>query len=220
MAENGNGHTPGRIDRDVLMDYPSDRGSFGPTGLGVGARLRSGTVIYAGSTIGARLTTGHHVVIREENLIGDDVSVWTNSVIDYGCGIGSRVKIHSNCYIAQYTVIEDDAFLAPGVTIANDLYPRVPGSRTFMSGPRIGAGARIGVNVTLLPYVRIGDGALIGSGAVVTRDVPAGAVAYGSPARVTGMVADLVDIVERVAPDDTDIDRFRLRITERTAGSR
>jgi acetyltransferase-like isoleucine patch superfamily enzyme len=208
------------IDLGVALDYPSDRGEFEHTVLGADPRLRSGTVIYAGSRIGARLTTGHHVVIREENIVGDDVSIWTNSVIDYGCRIGDRVKIHSNCYVAQYTVIDEDAFLAPGVTIANDLYPRVPGSRTFMSGPHIEAGARIGVNVTLLPFVRIGAGALIGSGAVVTRDIPPGMVAYGSPARVAGRVADLVDIVERVAPDASDAERFQLRDTDRAAGFR
>jgi acetyltransferase-like isoleucine patch superfamily enzyme len=198
------------IDDDVQLGYPSDRGHYGITAMGNGARLRSGTVIYDGCIIGARLTTGHHVVIREENYLGDDVSIWTNSVVDYGCRIGSRVKVHSNCYVAQYTVIDDDAFLAPGVTIANDLYPRVPGSRTFMTGPHIGRGARIGVNVTLLPFVRIGDNAMIGAGSVVTRDVPDNAVVYGSPARVHGTVNELVDIIERVSPSDDGADRFRL----------
>ena len=197
------------IDDDVRLDYPSDRGPGEPTRLGAGARLRSGTVIYAGSRIGAGLSTGHHVVIREGNVLGDDVSVWTNSVIDYGCRIGNRVKIHSNCYVAQYTVIDDDAFLAPGVTIANDLYPKVPGSRHYLSGPHIGAGARIGVNVTLLPFVRIGAGALIGSGAVVTRDIPAGAVAYGAPARVAGTVAELGDLPARVSADQEHPGTYR-----------
>ena len=92
------------------------------------------------------------------------MSVWSNTVIDYGCRIGDRVKIHANCYVAQYTEIVDDAFLAPGVTIANDLYPGQTSRRRVMSGPRIGAGAQLGVNVTVLPYVRIGDGCLVGAG--------------------------------------------------------
>lgn len=202
--------TTGPIDRNVLVGYPSDRGEFEPTVIGEGARLRSGTVVYAGCRIGARFSAGHNVVVREQNVLGDDVAIWSNTVVDYGCRIGHRVKIHSNCYVAQYTVIEDDAFLAPGVTIANDLYPKVPGSRNFMTGPHIGRDARIGVNVTLLPFVRIGDNALIGSGSVVTRDVPAGAVAYGNPARVHGLVSELADIIERVVPADDDTDRFQL----------
>ena len=56
-------------------------------------------------------------------------------MVDYGCRIGDRVKIHANCYIAQFTVIEDDAFLAPGVTIANDLYPGDAESARLMAGP-------------------------------------------------------------------------------------
>jgi acetyltransferase-like isoleucine patch superfamily enzyme len=67
-----------------------------------------------------------------------------------------------------------------------------------MSGPSIGAGARVGVNVTILPFVRIGAGALIGAGSVVTRDVPERAVAFGNPARVRHYVDELTPVAERV----------------------
>ncbi len=186
------------IDPDVIIGYPTSR-SDRPLELGPGARLRSGTVLYHGSRIGAHLETGHHVVIREECEIGASVSVWSNTVIDYGCRIGDRVKIHTNCYVAQFTIIEDDAFLAPGVSIANDLYPGNHDSAELMTGPHIGAGAQIGVNVTILPYVHIGAGALIGSGSVVTRDIAPGMVAYGNPAKPYRPVADLPDIHRRVA---------------------
>jgi acetyltransferase-like isoleucine patch superfamily enzyme len=186
-------------DPGVIVGYPVARTGSGPLELGADARLRSGTVLYDGSHIGRGLQTGHGVVIREENQIGEDVSVWSNTVIDYGCRIGNRVKIHANCYLAQFTVLEDDVFLAPGVTIANDLYPGDERSAKLMTGPHIEAGAQIGVNVTILPFVRIGAGAIIGSGSVVTRDVPAGFVAYGNPAAPTRKVADLPEIEERVA---------------------
>jgi acetyltransferase-like isoleucine patch superfamily enzyme len=197
-------------DPDVIVGYASERCAAEPLVLGRGARLRSGTVLYLGSRIGSNLQTGHHAVVREECALGDDVSIWANSVVDYGCRIGNRVKIHSNCYVAQYTEIEDDAFLAPGVTIANDLYPGRPGSRQVMSGPHIGAGARIGVNVTILPFVRIGAGALIGAGSVVTRDVPPGMVATGNPARVRHHVDELVRIGDRVEPVEGSASRFRI----------
>ena len=201
------------VDAGVVIGYPADRLGAAESELLLGPdpRLRSGTVIYAGSRIGARLATGHHVVIREQNSIGDDVSIWTNSVVDYGCHIGNRVKIHCNCYVAQFTRIDDDAFLAPGVTVANDLYPGTGGSRERMSGPRIGARARIGVNATLLPFVQIGAGALIGSGSVVTRDVPPGAVAYGSPAKVHGDVLGLRDLDDRLTRTGAVANRFRWR---------
>jgi acetyltransferase-like isoleucine patch superfamily enzyme len=189
------------VDQGVIVGYPVSRASAEPLVLGAGARLRSGTILYDGSTIGLRLQTGHGVVIREGCEVGDDVSVWTNSVIDYGCRIGNRVKIHCNCYVAQYSELEDDAFLAPGVTIANDLYPGNRRSAKLMAGPRIGAGAQIGVNVTILPFVRIGAGALIGAGSVVTRDIPGAVVAFGNPAVPHRTVAELPDIDRRVVMD-------------------
>jgi acetyltransferase-like isoleucine patch superfamily enzyme len=202
-------------DRDVIVGYPAPRalsgaGTASKLVLGAGARLRSGTVLYDGSTIGHRLETGHGVVIRESCEIGDDVSVWSNSVVDYGCRIGNRVKIHCNCYVAQFTELEDDVFLAPGVTIANDLYPGDRRSAQLMAGPRIGAGAQIGVNVTVLPFVRIGAGALIGAGSVVTRDIPAGVVAFGNPAVPRRAIAELPGIDERVVMDTTSASQYRL----------
>jgi acetyltransferase-like isoleucine patch superfamily enzyme len=198
-------------DPDVVIGYAGSRDAVTDFLLGSQARLRSGTVLYAGSRIGARFQSGHHVVVREECQIGDDVSIWSNTVVDYGCRIGDRVKIHSNCYVAQYTEILDDAFLAPGVSVANDLYPGQEESARLMSGPLIGAGAQIGVNVTLLPFVRIGDGCLVGAGSVVTHDLPPGMVAFGNPARVRGRVADLLDIGERVVPDPSSAARYGAR---------
>lgn len=180
------------IDDGVRLAYPSPRpGIDAVLRIGSGAVVRSGTVIYAGSKIGDGLETGHNVVIREENEIGSGFSIWNNSVVDYDCKIGNNVKIHCNCYIAQFTTIEDDVFLAPGVTIANDIHPGCPDSKPCMKGPTLKRGAQIGVNVTIMPYVTIGERALVGGGAVVTRDVPPDSVVYGNPARVHGSIADL-----------------------------
>jgi acetyltransferase-like isoleucine patch superfamily enzyme len=198
------------IDSGVIAGYPASRGERSPLILGPGARLRSGTVLYESTAIGQRLQTGHGVVVREGCDIGDDVSIWSNSVIDYGCRLGNRVKIHCNCYIAQYTEIDDDAFLAPGVTIANDLYPGDRRSAEVMAGPRIGAAAQVGVNVTILPYVRIGAGCLIGAGSVVTRDIPAGMVALGNPAKVRRAVGTLPKVDDRVVPEERSVSRYRL----------
>ncbi len=203
-----------RAEPGATVGYPSSRASHTELLVGRDAHVRSGSVLYLGSRIGARFQTGHNVVIREECVIGDDVSVWSNSVVDYGCRIGDGVKIHSNCYVAQFTEIEDEAFLAPGVTIANDLYPGQPASAVLMSGPSIGARAQIGANVTILPFVRIGAGSLIGAGAVVARDIPEGSIAFGNPATVRGTVDNLEPIETRVDPVSTSVSRFRFSLPE------
>ena len=202
-------------DSDVIIGYPVSRANVDPLVLGPGARLRSGTVLYDGTTIGRGLQTGHGVVVREACQIGDGVSIWSNSVVDYGCRIGDRVKIHCNCYVAQFTELENDVFLAPGVTIANDLYPGDQRSAQLMAGPWIGAGAQIGVNVTILPFVRIGAGAMIGAGSVVTRDIPAAVVAFGNPAMPRREVAELPAIATRVVAESASASPYRLSTARR-----
>ena len=182
---------PSTVDESVVLGYPPGR-RIEQTRLDIGpnAAIRAGTIIYAGSTIGADLETGHNVVIREQNTIGDEFRVWNGTTIDYGCTIGNRVKVHTNCYVAQFTVLEDDVFLAPGVSIANDKYPGQV-SPPKLDGPIIRRGAQLGVNVTVLPGVEIGRDTLVGSGSVVTRNLPAGVVAIGNPARVVSTVKEL-----------------------------
>jgi len=96
------GYRPGRTVQDLTLR------------LGPRALVRSGSVIYAGSTIGSDFQTGHNVVVREQNRLGDHVQIWNNTTVDYGCVLGNNVKIHANCYIAQLTVMEDDVFLLLG----------------------------------------------------------------------------------------------------------
>jgi acetyltransferase-like isoleucine patch superfamily enzyme len=187
----------GQRDPGVVLGYRTGRPTERRLTIGARHHLRSGTIIYEGSAIGAGFQTGHHVVIREEVEIGDDVSVWSNSVVDYGVTIADGVKIHTNCYVAQYSEIGEGAFLAPGVSFANDLYPGDQESAALMRGPSIGARVQLGVNVTVLPNVSIGEGSMVGAGSVVTRDLPAGVIAYGNPARPRGQVADRRPITER-----------------------
>jgi len=173
------------IDEGVLVGYPTDRIlQSDRLIIGKNARIRSGSVIYCGSRIGDNLQTGHNVLIREENVIGENFRIWNNSVVDYGCVIGNNVKIHCGVYVAQYTVIEDDVFMAPGVVVANDIHPGCSYSGRCMKGPIIRKGAQIGVNVTLLPFITIGEGCVVGAGSVVTKDAPSRSVIYGNPARV------------------------------------
>ena len=172
---------PHHLDANVILGYRTGRPiEIAPLSIGPGAYIRSNTVIYTNTTIGMNLQTGHNVVIREENRIGDNFAIWNNSCVEYGCVIGNDVRIHNNVYVAQFTTMEDDVFLAPGVMIANDPHPFCT---LCMKGPTLKKGSRIGVNVTILPHVTVGEGALIGAGSVVTRDVPPFMLAYGNPAK-------------------------------------
>lgn len=179
------------VDAGVVIGYLPARGERRLLTIGPGARLRRGSIIYGSSTIGRDLETGHNVVIREENFIGDGLRIWGNSVIDYGCRIGDGVKLHHNVYVSQFTVIDDGVFVGPGAVLTNDVHPGCPDAVECMQGPHLRAGAQVGANVSVLPRVTIGEHAVIGAGSVVTKDVPAGVVAVGSPARVIGRISEV-----------------------------
>ncbi len=167
------------IEENVILGNRED----GAVIIGENSIVRSGTVIYSGVKTGNSFQTGHNVLIREETIIGDHVLVGTNSVVDGHCQIGHNVSIQTNVYITTNTVIEDDAFLGPCSVTTNDKYMK-NGSK--LEGPIIKHGARIGANATILPGITIGENAIIGTGAVVTKDVAPGAIMVGNPARNKG----------------------------------
>jgi len=161
------------------------------TVIGPGAIIRSHTVIYAGNVIGARFQTGHGALIRESNQIGDDVSIGSHSVIEHHVVTADRVRIHSNVFIPEFSILEEGAWVGPGVVFTNALYPLSPDAKKTLAGPHLLPGAKIGANATLLPGVTIGRDALVGAGAVVVHNVPDGAVVVGNPARVVKQVREI-----------------------------
>jgi acetyltransferase-like isoleucine patch superfamily enzyme len=179
-----------KIDPNVIIGYIPGRKIINyKTVIGDNAVLRSGTVIYAGCQIGKDFQTGHNVIIREENQIGDGVQIWANSVVDYGCKIGNNTRIHCNVYLAQFTKVEERVFIAPGVTTANDPHPICT---LCMNGPTLRKGAKVGINVSIMPDIVIGENSLIGAGSVVIGDIPKNSVVAGNPARVIKAIKDLV----------------------------
>jgi acetyltransferase-like isoleucine patch superfamily enzyme len=162
-----------------------------PTVFGNGAVIRSHSVIYAGNVVGKNFQTGNKVNIRESNRIGDNVSVGTLSVIEHHVEIGDNVRIHTQAFIPEFSVLEEGCWIGPNVVLTNAKYPLSPGAKNSLAGPVIRRGAKVGANVTVLPGVIIGENALVGAGAVVVRDVPAGAVVAGNPARVIRQVSEL-----------------------------
>jgi UDP-2-acetamido-3-amino-2,3-dideoxy-glucuronate N-acetyltransferase len=127
--------------------------------IGEGSRVGSMTLIHQQAEIGTGTTIGSHCNICK-------------------CVIGNNVSIQTGCHITRGVVIEDDVFVGPRVVTLND---KLKGDE--MVFPHIEKGARVGGGSTILPGVRIGAGALVGAGSVVTKDVAAGAVVMGNPAR-------------------------------------
>ena len=190
-----------RVDDFVIIGAPARESQPGEveTSIGPNAIIRSHTVIYAGNHIGANFQTGHSVMIREANEIGDDCSVGTHSNIEHHVKIGNRVRIHSHVFIPEYSILEDDAWVGPGAVFTNDLYPPT-NDVGGLKGPHLMPGARVGAHATLLPGVIIGRNALVGAGAVVVCDVPDGKVVVGNPARVIKDVSKLTpDSARRIA---------------------
>lgn len=123
--------------------------------------------------------------------IDDDSRIGTFVEIQKGAKIGKRVKVSSHSFICEGVTIEDNVFIGHGVMFINDKYPRATAGD---GSPQTEAdwecietvvkkGASIGSNATILCGVTIGEGAIVGAGSVVTRDVPPGAIVAGSPAR-------------------------------------
>jgi acetyltransferase-like isoleucine patch superfamily enzyme len=124
--------------------------------------------------------------------IGDDVKIGTFVEIQKGAKIGNRCKISSHTFICEGVILEDEVFIGHNVTFINDRYPRATNGNGALQtdadwncvGTIVKRGASIGSGATLLCGVTVGENAVIGAGSVVTRDVPAGAVVAGNPARI------------------------------------
>lgn len=149
-------------------------------------------VIFPDVTIGARTRLGNFILIRSNTRIGRDCTLGSYVDIEGDVVIGNRVSLQSACYITRGVVIEDDVFCGPRVTTMNDkrMCYRRPALKFVREAPRILRSARVGGGSVLLPGVTIGQNALVGAGAVVTRDVPDGMIVAGNPARVIGKVRD------------------------------
>jgi UDP-3-O-[3-hydroxymyristoyl] glucosamine N-acyltransferase len=153
--------------------------------LGDGCSVGPHATIYYDVEIGERTLIGDGASIREQGRIGSRCIVSRCVTLNYDAVLGDRVKVMDNSHVTGHTVIEDDAFVSTGVVMANDNAPTkgLPADEARLVGPRIGPRVVVGAGATLLPAVVIGADAIVGAGALVTRDVAPGTRVMGVPAR-------------------------------------
>ncbi|HJU47203.1 MAG TPA: acyltransferase [Gaiellaceae bacterium] len=163
----------------------ASREALPPTIIGEGAVVSTGAIVFAGSTVGARVILGDQSCVRERVTLGDDVVLGRGSLVENDTTVGPLTVIQAGAYVTAYSVVEERVFVAPCVVTTNDNFMgRTERRRALVKGPTIRRGARIGGGAILCPGVEIGEEAFIGAWAVVTKDVPPGVVVVGSPARV------------------------------------
>src|SRR5215216_7713980 len=132
------------------------------------------------ATIGKNVKIWHFVYVGDKTRIGDNVMIGSLTHIDYKVSIGENTRIEGSVYIPPLTVIGNNVFIGPGATFTNDPYPMSP----KMIGVTVEDGAIIASRAVIKPGVNIGKNAVVGMGAVVTKDVPAETVVVGNPARI------------------------------------
>ena len=150
----------------------------------------------------------HPLALCESKTVGDGTRIWAfahvmpGALIGAGCNIGDHAFIENDVRIGDRCTIkngvqlwdgielEDEVFVGPNATFTNDPFPRSRQRPEVYPRTIVKRGASIGANATILPGLSIGEGALVGAGSVVTRDVPANTVVYGNPATPRGAVDD------------------------------
>jgi len=154
-----------------------------PASIGAGVVVGIGAVVLAGAAVREDSVIADQAHVRERTEVGPQSVVGRGAAVDNDVRIGARVKLQTNAYVTAWSVLEDDVFVAPGATLSNDPTAGRRGEGQPLVGATLRRACRIGAGAVLLPAVEVGEEAFVAAGAVVTRDVPAGAVVMGVPAR-------------------------------------
>ncbi len=147
------------------------------------------TAIVESETIGEGTKIWHFAHVRRGAKIGKNCNIGKSVYLDIDAEVGDNVKIQNFVSVYKGVIIGDDVFVGPSATFTNDLYPRAfIWDEGHVSATRIGKGASIGANATIVCGITVGEYAMIGAAALVAEDVPPFALMLGNPARLKGYV--------------------------------
>jgi UDP-2-acetamido-3-amino-2,3-dideoxy-glucuronate N-acetyltransferase len=148
-------------------------------------------VVDEGATLGEGTKVWHFSHIMNDAMVGERCNIGQNVVISPGVVLGSNVKIQNNVSLYTGVICDDDVFLGPSCVFTNVVNPRSAVNRRGQyAQTRVGRGASIGANATIVCGHDIGQFAFIGAGAVVTKHVPDYALVVGNPAKQTGWMSE------------------------------
>ncbi len=153
-----------------------------------GPVIHATAVVESGAIIGHGVRIWHFAHVRAGAVIGSGSQLGKSVYVDAGVVIGSRCHIQN--FVSLYAGVElaDDVFVGPSAVFTNDRFPRAHNLHWELTPTRVGTGASIGANATILCGTIIGPWAMVGAGAVVTRDVRPHQLVHGNPARPRGWV--------------------------------
>lgn len=138
------------------------------------------------NNIGQKTRIWQYAVMLANAQIGKNCNICAHTLIENDVQIGNNVTIKSGVFIWDGVRIADDVFIGPNVSFTNDKHPRSKQYPEKFLSTIIEQGASIGANATLLPNIKIGKNAMVGAGAVVTKDIPENAIVVGNPAYIKG----------------------------------
>ena len=168
--------------------------AFQEVTIGAHSIVGANAVVYTGTSFGERVLIGDLASFREGCRVGDRAIVGRGTMALYNCSIGPFTRIQDQVHLVGDMIVEEHVFLGMGVvtTNDNDVYLTRFGlaAREQRGAPILRRFAAVGAGATILPGVEIGEGALVGAGAVVTRDVAPWTIVMGVPARLREPVPD------------------------------
>ena len=144
--------------------------------------------VHESAKLGDGTKVWNQAQIRNDAVLGKNCIISKNVYVDEHVHLGNNVKAQNNVNIYHGVTVEDDVFLGPSMTFTNDMYPRAFNANWKITNTLVKRGASIGANATIRCGVTIGEYATVGSGSVVTKDVPNQALVAGNPAHQIGWV--------------------------------